>query len=199
MTVSLGLTGNMGMGKSTAASMFKDLGCPVWDADATVHHIYSKDGAAVAPIHDMWPHVIASGAVDRQKLKEHLSKFPYDLAVLEKIVHQKLEQSRQEFRDHHSADPLIIFDIPLLFEKGLDRQMDATACVFVDAQTQLDRILDRGTMTHDQVRFYLSKQMPIEQKLERAQFRIDTSSFDLAARDVREIYQSLTSKNGALS
>lgn len=192
MTISLGLTGNMAMGKTTAAAMFAAMECPIWDADATVHSLYNIGGGAVAPIADLWPHVVSDGRVDRQNLKDHLNEHPDDLAVLETVLREKLAQSRRQFLDQNSDAKMIVFDIPLLFEKELDQEMDATACVFVDHDTQHARILERGTMTADQVKFYLSKQMPIAQKLARSDFRIDTSTFDRAQKDVHHIYDTLT-------
>lgn len=191
MTVKLGLTGNMGMGKSTAAATFAHLGCLVWDADARVHALYAKGGAAVPAIADHFTNVIVEGAVDRARLKAHLREHPDDLPMLETIVHGLLQQDRAEFLRQNPA-ALTIFDIPLLFEKNLDQEMDVTACVYVDPVEQRRRIEKRGTMSAQDIDFYLSKQMPIDQKLARADFQIDTSSLETMRRDVTSILSKLT-------
>ncbi|WP_417713404.1 dephospho-CoA kinase [Pseudophaeobacter arcticus] len=190
MTFYLGLTGSIGMGKSTTAGIFAQAGCAVWDADAAVHRLYAAGGAAVAPMQEAFPAAIVAGAVSREALKQILADDPAAFARLESIVHPLLAADRQEFKDTATSD-ILVFDIPLLFETGGDVAMDAVACVRVDAATQRVRVLERGTMTEAQFEQILAKQMPIDEKCARADFVIETDTLDHAKTQVSAILDQI--------
>ncbi|OIQ34339.1 MAG: dephospho-CoA kinase [Roseobacter sp. MedPE-SWchi] len=190
MTFHLGLTGSIGMGKSTTAGLFAQMGCAVWDADAAVHRLYAAGGAAVAPMQKAFPAAVVDGAVSRATLKQILAKDPTAFAQLEAIVHPLLAADRQAFRDQATSD-VLVFDIPLLFETGGDAAMDAVACVRVDAETQRARVLERGTMSEAQFEQILAKQMPIDEKSARSDFIIETDTLDHAETQVRAILDQI--------
>ena len=187
MSYKLGLTGSIGMGKTTTAQMFRDMGCPVWDADEAVHRLYSAGGAAVAPVARAFPTAIAADAVDRTALKQLLADDPAALSRLEAIVHPLVAADRAEFLARHTADPVVILDIPLLFEAGYRDQMDGVAVVSTDADTQRARVLARGGMTPDTLQMILSRQMPDADKRARADWVIPTDTLDGARAAVRQI------------
>ena len=186
MTFKLGLTGSIGMGKSTTADMFKAEGCAVWDADAAVHRIYAMGGAAVEPIRTIWPDAIDGNGVSRTALKDIISAEDEAFARIEAIVHPLVRQDREIFlRDVDQG--ICVFDIPLLFETGGDAEMDAVACVHVPADEQRRRVLERGTMTEAQLDLILRKQLPIEEKLARSDYCIETDTPDHAREQVKAI------------
>lgn len=190
MTFKLGLTGSIGMGKSTTAKLFAENGCAVWDADAAVHRLYARGGAAVAPIGRAFPTAVKDGSVSRDRLKALIAKDPHDLETIESIVHPLVARDRAAFLAGTDAD-ITVLDIPLLFETGGDAQMDATVCVTVSAETQKDRVLARGTMTEDQFNAILSKQMPDEEKRARADFVIVTDTLEHARVQVQNILKDI--------
>ncbi|MDO6729804.1 dephospho-CoA kinase [Marinovum sp. 2_MG-2023] len=192
MTFRLGLTGSIGMGKSTTAAMFAELGCRVWDADAAVHQLYDVGGAAVAPIAKVWPVAIQDGAVSRARLKDIIAADPDALHQLEEIVHPLVAQDRGNFARNTDAD-ILVFDIPLLFETGGEAMMDAVACVFVTPEVQRRRVMARGTMTAAQFEQILAKQMPIDEKLARATFQIETDTLEHARTQVKDVVQQIRS------
>ncbi len=186
----LGLTGSIGMGKSTTAKMFAAHGCAVWDADAAVHRLYAKGGAAVPALAALWPGAIKAGAVDRAALREIIASDPDAIHKIERIVHPLVAQDRAEFIAAAPSD-ILVFDIPILFETGGHLAMDAVACVRVDAQTQASRVLARGTMTAAQFDQIRAKQMPNEEKCAMSDFVIDTDSMETANRQVEQIIQTI--------
>ncbi|MDO5621640.1 MAG: dephospho-CoA kinase [Paracoccus sp. (in: a-proteobacteria)] len=194
MTCFLGLTGSIGMGKSTTAGMFTELGCPVWDADAAVHRLYQ--GPAVQAVETAFPGTTGPAGVDRQALKAALAADPAALKRLEAIVHPLVAADRAAFRAHVTA-PLAVLDIPLLFETGADAEMDATAVVSAPADIQRQRVLARGTMTAQQLDLILSRQMPDAEKRARADYIIPTNDMDSARKAVRAIYAELTGQPDA--
>jgi len=193
MTFNLGLTGSIGMGKSTTADLFAAAGCAVWDADAAVHRLYDRGGAAVSSVQTRFPDAIRDERVDRQALKDIISKNPKALTVIESIVHPLVAQDREDFRRNAEAD-ILVFDIPLLFETGGDSEMDAVACVMIDAETQQKRVLERGTMTLDQFLLIRQKQMPIKEKTERSDYVIVTDTLDHARQQVEVILAGIREK-----
>ena len=146
----LGLTGSIGMGKSTTASIFSEFDCDVWDADVAVHRLYAKDGAAVLPMSEKLPQVIVEGAVSRAQLRVLISVDASVLKTIEKIVHPLLVQDRANFVASSQSD-ILVFDIPLLFETGGDANMDGVACVWATAEVQKKRVMERGPMSMEQL------------------------------------------------
>ena len=186
MSFLIGLTGSIGMGKSTTARQFADEGCAVWDADAAVHRLYAKGGAAVAPMAQAFPEAVIDGAVSRDVLKAIIARDATALRRIEQIVHPLVGQDRARFIEGAAAD-IIVLDIPLLFETGGEARVDATVCVTVDADTQRARVLARGTMTEAQLATILAKQMPDADKRARADYVIVTDTPEHAAAQVRDV------------
>ena len=191
MTLLVGLTGSIGMGKSTTAAMFANAGVPVWDADACVHRLYAPQGLAVDPIDKVFPSAVQNGAISRAALKELIAADPSVLAQIEQIVHPLVAADRAAFIADH-PDELVIFDIPLLFETDADQWLDKVIVVTAPADVQEDRVLARGTMTKDHFAMILAKQMPDAEKRARADYVIDTQSMDGAARAVYDLIATLT-------
>jgi dephospho-CoA kinase len=189
MTRILGLTGSIGMGKTTTAAMFRDMGVPVWDADSTVHALYAPGGAAVDPVAARFPDVVIDGMIDRAALKRHLTADPSTLATLESIVHPLVAQSRTSFITDHRArgTPLVVLDVPLLFETGGDARCDATVVVTAPAETQRQRVLARPGMTADALDQLLARQMPDAEKRARATHVITTETLDSTRAQVRAL------------
>ena len=193
MTWKLGLTGSIGMGKSTTAAMFRDEGVPVWDADATVHKLYAKGGAAVLPIGQEFPDAIVDGTVDRDQLKQIIANDAGVLPKLEAIVHPLVAAERAEFLDTNKAE-LVVFDIPLLFETGADRWLDSVLVVTCPSEVQAKRVLDRGTMSSEQFQMILSRQMPDTEKRARADHVIETLTLDATRAAVRNLIAELKTR-----
>jgi dephospho-CoA kinase len=193
MTYIIGLTGSIGMGKSTTAQMFADEGCALWDADAAVHRLYAPGGAAVAPMQAAFPEAVIDGAVSRDALKTILAKSPQALATIEQIVHPLVAQDRQAFIAATDAD-IVVLDIPLLFEGRGHRIVDTTVCVSVDAETQRARVLARGTMSEDQFEMIRAKQMPDAEKRALADHVVITDTLDHARDQVRAIVSEIREK-----
>lgn len=186
MSFLIGLTGSIGMGKSTTARQFADEGCAVWDADAAVHRLYAKGGAAVAPMAQAFPEAVIDGSVSRDVLKAIIARDATALRRIEQIVHPLVGQDRARFIEAAAAD-IIVLDIPLLFETGGEARVDATVCVTVDADTQKARVLARGTMTEEQFATILAKQMPDADKRARADYVIVTDTLEHGAQQVRNV------------
>lgn len=187
MTFRLGLTGSIGMGKSTTAQMFRDLGHPVWDADQAVHRLYAPGGLAVAPVAAAFPAALAQGGIDRGALKTALAADPAALARLEGIVHPLVARDRQDFLARHVGAPLVVLDIPLLFESAHPPDLDGIAVVSTDPATQAARVLARPGMTRDTLAMILARQMPDADKRARADWIIPTDSLDGARAAVARI------------
>lgn len=182
----LGLTGSIGMGKSTTAALFAAEGIPVWDADAAVHRLYGIGGAAVAPLTRLCPAANIGGQIDRMALKDWIAADPAALARIEAVVHPLVATDRESFAAQASAD-LILFDIPLLFEKGTEAQMDATLLVTAPALVQRQRVMARPGMTEQQFTLILSRQMPDAEKRARATHIVETLSVDQVRAYVRAL------------
>jgi len=186
----LGLTGSIGMGKSTTARMFADEGCALWDADAAVHRLYDVSGAAVAPLQKVFPDAVLDGAVSRLILKEIIIQTPDALKKIESIVHPLVAQDRAVFLEQATAD-IVVLDIPLLFETGGQARVDATVCVFVDDETQWQRVLERGTMTPAQFEAIKAKQMPAAEKRALADYVIETDTIEHARAQVQDVVKDI--------
>jgi dephospho-CoA kinase len=184
----LGLTGSIGMGKSTTAKLFAEAGTPVYDADAAVHKIY--EGEAAPAIEAAFPGTTADGRVDRAKLSAKVVHDPAAIKQLEQIVHPMLGASRQKFLDdaEQSGAPVVVMDIPLLFETGGEKRVDAVVVVTTSPENQRERILARGTMSNEALDGILARQMPDAEKRKRADFVVDTShGLDPVRERIRDI------------
>jgi len=171
----LGLTGSIGMGKSTAARMFADLGVPVFDADAEVHRLQGPGGALLGPIEAAFPGTTGPDGVWRRKLGGLVFGHPAELARLEAIVHPAVHAARGQFLAQHSNAPLVVFDIPLLFEKGLVNEVDRVAVVSVPPHIQRERVMARAGMTEEKFAAIRTAQLPDSEKRARADYVIDSS------------------------
>ncbi|MBR1140560.1 MAG: dephospho-CoA kinase [Bradyrhizobium sp.] len=184
----LGLTGSMGMGKSTTARLFAEAGVPVYDADATVHKVY--EGEAAPAIEAAFPGTTVGGKVDRSKLSAKVVGDPEAIRRLEAIVHPMLRSYHQDFLDKaaQSGVPVAVVDVPLLFETGGDKRVDAVVVVSTSPEIQRQRILARGTMTEEALDALLARQMPDAEKRARADFVVDTSNgLDPVRARIRDI------------
>lgn len=191
----VGLTGSMGMGKTTTASLFADAGIPVNDSDRNVHNLYA--GKAVEVIENAFPGTTENGAVNRQKLAEALRKNPANFKVLEAIVHPLVREIETDFLQSQKAagQDIVVLDIPLLFETGAERRVDKIVVVSCDPEIQRERVFARPGMTEEKFAMILSRQLPDEQKRARADFVIDTGKGIEAAREqVDEIIHGLREK-----
>ena len=175
--IRLGLTGSIGMGKSTTAAMFREAGVPVYDADAAVHAAYAKGGACVEPLGAAFPGVVEDGAVNREALRQAVLGKPDAMALLNSIVHPIVGGLRTSFFDRIVAEgaDMVVLDIPLLFETGGERTMDAVVVVSAPPELQRQRVLEREGMTPERLEAILAHQTPDAEKRARADFVIDTS------------------------
>jgi dephospho-CoA kinase len=184
----LGLTGSIGMGKSTTAKLFAEAGVPVYDADAAVHMLY--EGEAVPAIEAAFPGTTADGKVDRNKLSARVVHDPAAIRQLEQIVHPMLGASRQKFLDdaERSGAPVAVVDVPLLFETGGEKRVDAVVVVTTTPEIQRQRILARDNMTGEKLDAILARQLPDAEKRRRADFVVDTShGLDPVRTRIRDI------------
>ena len=190
----LGLTGSIGMGKSTTAKMFAELGVPVWDADAAVHMLYAGDGAGTATIATLAPGAVGPDGVDRAKLRSAILDDPGLLKKIEGAIHPLVTADRASFLTRSEAEgaKIVLCDIPLLFETGADATVDKIVVVSAPPEVQRERVLERPGMTEEAFAAILAKQVPDPEKRARADFVIDTSQGLRAAREqVQDILESL--------
>ena len=192
MKFKLGLTGSMGMGKTSTAILFQKHNCGVWDADKAVHRLYGKDGDAVKPIAKYFPKAIIEGSVNRTELKKYLSADFDKITLLEKIVHPLVSADREKFIEK-TKYKINVFDIPLLFETGSNKIMDKVACVYVSNSIQMERILSRKSMTEEQIEKINQQQMPIEEKCRLSDFVIETYNKDDTEKKVVSIIKEIES------
>jgi dephospho-CoA kinase len=188
----LGLTGSIGMGKSTTAKLFAEAGVPVYDADATVHKVYEDE--AVAPVEAAFPGSTSDGKVDRQKLSAIVVGDTDAIKRLEAIVHPLLRRHQQEFLDaaEQAGAPVAVLDVPLLYETGGDTRVDAVVVVTTAPHVQRERILARDNMTADKLDAILLRQMPDAEKRRRADFVVDTShGLDPVRRQIADILRDV--------
>ena len=176
MTHILGLTGSIGMGKSTVAQMFRDLGVPVFDADATVHALQGPDGALLPAIEAAFPGTTGPAGVDRPRLRDRIFRDPDARRLLESIVHPAVAAERQQFLETHADAPLVVLDVPLLFETGGDSRCDSVAVVSARAEVQRARVLARPGMTESAFAAILATQLPDAEKRARARHVIHTDT-----------------------
>lgn len=196
MRFRLGLTGSIGMGKSTTAGFFAEEGCAVWDADAAVHRLYSQGGSAVAPMRAEFPGAIEDGAISRARLREIIADDPTALPRIEAIVHPLVQQDRADFIAAH-PDRIVVLDVPLLFETGGEAEMDAVACVSIPPELQRARVLARGSMNAEDLERILARQMPNDEKCARADYVIETDTLEHAKAQVQAVMQDIERRRHA--
>ena len=193
--VVIGLTGSIGMGKSATARFFAEAGVPVYDADLAVHRLYAGHAAPI--IEAEFPGVSNREGIDRDKLTKRVLGDPEALRRLEGIIHPLVRGEEARFLDEaeRAGAPIAVLDIPLLFETGADRRVDAVVVVTAPAQMQRARALSRAGMTEEKFQALLAKQMPDEEKRRRADFVVDTSQgFDFARQQVHAILQAASTQ-----
>ena len=193
----LGLTGSVGMGKSTTAKFFAEEGVPVHDADATVHRLY--EGEAVPVIETAFPGIATGGKVDRDKLSARVVGDPAALKRLEAIVHPMVRAAEVKFlaRAEAAGAKIAVLDIPLLFETGGDKRVDAVVVVSAPAEVQRARILKRDGMSIDKLEALLARQMPDAEKRRRADFVVDTSGeYEATHAQLRAILDAVATMPG---
>ena len=187
MTTILGLTGSIGMGKSTTAKMFADRGLPVWDADAAVHRLYAPGQPAAKAVAAAFPSVMeAEGSVSRPRLRALIAQDPSAMDRLNAAVHPLVAADRADFIQANSNADIIVIDVPLLFETGGDAACDFVCVVSVPYDQQRARVLARG-MSEDDFQMILARQTPDAEKRERADYVIDTTSLDTARDGVDDV------------
>jgi dephospho-CoA kinase len=174
--ICIALTGSIGMGKSTVAKMFARAGVPVFDADAVVRELQGPGGALVDKIGELFPGCVRSGTLDRDCLAEIVLADPQKLAALEAIVHPAVRDARAAFIGAHADSPALLFEIPLLFETGGQKEFDKTVVVSASPEVQVSRVLQRPGMTVEKLQSILARQMPDAEKRGRADFVIDTGT-----------------------
>ena len=180
----LGLTGSIGMGKSTVSAMFRDAGVPVFDADAEVHRLQGAGGALIERIEALFPGTTGPAGVDRGALGRHALGDRQALAKLERLIHPAIEAARRDFLRRHRSRALVVLDVPLLFEKGGWRRVDAIAVVSAPLWMQRQRVLRRPGMSAGRLRHILGHQMPDREKRRRADFVIPTGVLPPRTRDI---------------
>ena len=192
-TIILGLTGSIGMGKTTTAKMFAKYGIPVWEADTSVHKLYSKEGEAVELFKEKFPSSIVNNEVNRAELKKLINDDERNLKTIETLIHPLVSNDRKRFvkAAEKKNIPLIVLDIPLLFEKVHEKSVDYIVVVSVTKETQRKRVLKRNTMTPEMVGKILKIQMSDAEKRQKADFVIITDTLEQAEIKVLEIITKL--------
>ncbi len=193
----LGLTGSIGMGKSTTAMLFKREGVPVFDSDAIVHDLYQNNEGLIKAISHIFPDAVCENKINRKILGDLIRAHPQDLQEIENIVHPAVAEVRKNWLEHEEKKrtPIVLFDIPLLFETGSENRVDKIVVVTTSSETQKMRVLERPGMTDAHFKHLLSRQTPDEEKRQRADFIIDTSKgLEVATQQVQSILRQLGAK-----
>ena len=192
-TFILGLTGSIGMGKTTTAEMFRDLSIAVWDADAAVHELYTSDRSTIEKIYDILPECVTSAGVDRNLLKNELLSNKDLFSKIENIVHPAIKEHRSAFIEacNISNQKLAVVDIPLLYETKADQWLDAVLVVSIDEETQRKRVMSRNDMNEKTFDLILSKQLPDKIKRDRADYIIETNSIVYAQEQVQSLVKKI--------
>ena len=199
--ITLGLTGSIGMGKSTAAAMFESLGVPVFDSDAEVHRLMAPGGAAVSRVEAAFPGVTApDGGIDRQKLGGAVFGDPQKLKILEGIIHPLVGRGRERFngRARATRQPVVVYDVPLLYETGGEKRVDHVCVVSAPKSLQIARVMARPGMTREKLDHIIAAQVPDAVKRRRADFVIPTGNGkNFALQRIRSVLKSLKEKDNA--
>ena len=193
MSYLLGLTGSIGMGKSTTAALFAARGCLIWDADLAVHRAYNEGGDGVAEIKKIAITAVDSNNVNRDKLRTLILEDPTLLAKIEAIIHPIVQKDRQAFIASNPGS-ILVFDIPLLFELNSESDFDAVACVLSTFEMQKTRVMARPGMTRTHLEMIISKQLPAADKAARANYIINTATKDIARAAVDSIIKDIKRK-----
>jgi|TARA_B110000091_G_scaffold121223_1_gene130529 dephospho-CoA kinase len=193
MSYLLGLTGSIGMGKSTTAALFAARGCLIWDADLAVHRAYNEGGDGVAEIKKIAITAVDSNSVNRDKLRTLILEDPTLLAKIEAIIHPIVQKDRQAFIASNPGS-ILVFDIPLLFELNSESDFDAVACVLSTFEMQKTRVMARPGMTRTHLEMIISKQLPAADKAARANYIINTATKDIARAAVDSIIKDIKRK-----
>lgn len=186
----IGLTGSIGMGKSTTAAMFAEAGVPVWDADAAVHRLYARGGGAVPGIASLCPESVRDGEVRREALRDWIDRDKSALDKIEALVHPLVAADRADFVSR-AEDDIVLIDVPLLLETGGDSGVDAVVVVSASAETQRERVLRRPGMTEERFEALLAKQLPDAEKRRRADYVIEAETLEGARRAVKDVIKDI--------
>ena len=194
----LGLTGSIGMGKSTVARMIREEGIPVWDADGAVHRLYARGGAGVTQIEALRPEAVRDGEVSRPALRAWIAEDPGALERIEKAIHPLVAADRADFLAGADAadEPLVVLDIPLLFETGGEHYVDAVLVVTAPPELQRERVLARPGITEADLERMLAKQMSDAEKRARADYIIQSIELEATRQSVRALIRHLRERNG---
>ena len=194
----VGLTGSIGMGKSTVGRMLEDLGAAYWDADSAVHRLYAKDGAGVGPVGEIFPSAVKDGVVDRTALAKIVLGDTDELKKLEAIIHPLVARDREEFLAASALNGIgiVVLDIPLLFENNAEALFHEVVVVTAPADVQRARVLARPGMTENKLDAILEQQIPDDEKRKRADYVIDTSvAIEETRREVARVFEVITQRH----
>lgn len=193
--IKIGLTGCIGMGKSTTLKMFEDEGVLTWSADEAVSRLYAKDGKAVLKVQALTPESVVNNSVSREKLREQVKNRPEILLSLELIVNPLIKADRENFLRSNSQKKAVVLDLPLLFENKMELEFDIIVVVSASARVQKERVLSRNTMDIKLLNIIKSKQISDEEKKSRADFVFETTSIERTKKDVKEFLKEVGISN----
>ena len=193
--IKIGLTGCIGMGKSTTLKMFEDEGVLTWSADEAVSRLYAKDGKAVLKVQALTPESVVNNSVSREKLREQVKNRPEILLSLELIVNPLIKTDRENFLRSNSQKKAVVLDLPLLFENKMELEFDIIVVVSASARVQKERVLSRNTMDIKLLNIIKSKQISDEEKKSRADFVFETTSIERTKKDVKEFLKEVGISN----
>lgn len=192
MTIKIGITGSMGMGKTTVSLMFKKNGIKVWNADLEVHKLYENGNEGYKNIISIYPQLKDEIEIDRKKLSNLIRQKIVDLKKIEEIIHPLLKQNRLKFIEENKKEKIIVFEIPLLYETGANKWLDYIISVYCSKKTQMERLYERKNFNKNHINYLLSKQIPIKNKNKNSDFLINTDQKKMTVeKKVRKIIKIL--------